>query len=66
MAESLLDGCRESILKIAATQSPDGERAISILAEMFQADSGESSPGSRRGAGREARQRSKARPTSRT
>jgi hypothetical protein len=66
MAESLLDGCRESILKIAATQSPDGERAISILAEMFQADSGESSP--RQPAWRRARGETalESAPTSRT
>jgi hypothetical protein len=41
MAESLLDECRESILKIAATQPPDGERAILMMAEMFRANSGQ-------------------------
>jgi hypothetical protein len=45
MAESmsLLDRCRESILRLAATQPPDGKRAISVLAEIFQANGG---PGS--------------------
>jgi hypothetical protein len=39
MAESFLDECRESILKIAATQPPEGERAILMMAEMFRANS---------------------------
>ncbi len=43
MAESLLDECRESILKIAATQPPDGKRAILMMAEMFRANSGRAS-----------------------
>jgi hypothetical protein len=45
MAESmsLLDRCRESILRLAATQPPDGKRAISVLAEIFQANAGSGS-----------------------
>jgi hypothetical protein len=46
MSESLLDECRESILKIAETQSPDGRRAILAMARMFQVNS---DPGSSRG-----------------
>jgi hypothetical protein len=51
MAESmsLLDECRESILKLAATQPSDGKRAISVLAEIFQANAGSASPGGQRG-----------------
>jgi hypothetical protein len=40
MAESLLDECREAILKMAATQAPEGERAILVMAETFWANSG--------------------------
>jgi hypothetical protein len=40
MPESLLDECRESILKIAETQPPDGKRAILAMAEVFQVNSG--------------------------
>ena len=43
MPESLLDECYESILKIAETQPPDGKRAISAMAEMFQDNSGRTS-----------------------
>src|SRR5258705_8212941 len=51
MAESmsLLDGCRESILKLAATQPSDGKRAILVLAEIFQANAGSASPDGQRG-----------------
>jgi hypothetical protein len=46
MAESmsLLDQCRESILKIATTQAPEGKRAILNMAEMFRTNSGERPP----------------------
>jgi hypothetical protein len=40
MAESLLDECHESILKIAATQPPDGKKAILIMAEMIRSNFG--------------------------
>ena len=51
MAESmsLLDGCRESILKLAATQPSDGKRAILVLAEIFQANAGSASPDGQHG-----------------
>jgi hypothetical protein len=39
MSESLLDQCHESILKMAETQSPDGKKAILVMAEMFWANS---------------------------
>jgi hypothetical protein len=50
---SLLDECRESILKIAATQSPDGKRAILRLAELFRVNSGRKSSDGRRSSSRE-------------
>jgi hypothetical protein len=55
MAESmsLLDECRESILKIAATQPPDGKRAILRLAELFRVNSGRKSSDGRRSSSRE-------------
>jgi hypothetical protein len=40
MSESLLAECRESIVKIAETQSPDGKRAILAMAQNFQVNSG--------------------------
>jgi hypothetical protein len=40
MSQSLLDECHESILKIAATQPPEGKRAILIMAETFRANAG--------------------------
>jgi hypothetical protein len=40
MTVSLLDECRESILKIAETQPPDGKKAILAMAELFQVNSG--------------------------
>jgi hypothetical protein len=40
MSESLLDECHESILKIAATQPPEGKKAILIMAETFRANAG--------------------------
>jgi hypothetical protein len=40
MTGSLLDECRESILKIAETQPPIGKMAISMMAEMFCENSG--------------------------
>jgi hypothetical protein len=43
MSESLLDECHESILKIAATQPPEGKRAILMMAEKFQANVGRTS-----------------------
>jgi hypothetical protein len=43
MGEKFLNECREAILKIAATQPPDGERAILMLAETFRAHSGRES-----------------------
>jgi hypothetical protein len=43
MSESLLDECHESILKIAATQPPEGKRAILMMAERFRAAGPESS-----------------------
>jgi hypothetical protein len=55
MAESmsLLDQCRESILKIAATQPPDGKRAILRLAELFRVNSGRKSSGCNRSSPRD-------------
>jgi hypothetical protein len=44
MSESLLDECHESILKIAATQPPEGKKAILIMAETFRANAGRPSP----------------------
>jgi hypothetical protein len=43
MSESLLDECHESILKIAETQSPDGKRAILLMAQNFQINCGSAS-----------------------
>src|SRR3981189_548509 len=40
MSGSLLDQCRESILRIAETQPPDGRRAMLVMAELFRANSG--------------------------
>jgi hypothetical protein len=40
---SLLEECHESILKIAETQSPDGKRAILIMAAVFELNSGRAS-----------------------
>ena len=45
MQESLLDECRQSILKIAETQPPDGRKAILAMAEMFQVNPGRVSEG---------------------
>jgi hypothetical protein len=36
MSQSLLDECHQSILKIAATQPPEGKKAILIMAETFR------------------------------
>jgi hypothetical protein len=41
MQASLLEECRESIVKIAET--PDGKRAILAMAEMFWVNSGRAS-----------------------
>jgi hypothetical protein len=43
MQASLLEECRESIVKIAETQPPDGKRAILAMAEMFWVNSGRAS-----------------------
>jgi len=43
MTVSLLDECRESILKIAETQPPDGKKAIRAMAEMFRVNTGRTS-----------------------
>jgi hypothetical protein len=43
MSVSLLDECRESILKIAETQPPDGKKAIRAMAEMFRVNAGRTS-----------------------
>jgi hypothetical protein len=43
MSGSLLDQCLKSILKIAETQPPGGRRAILMMAEMFRANSHDTS-----------------------
>jgi len=43
MPQSLLDECHQSILKIAATQPPEGKKAILIMAETFRANAGRTS-----------------------
>jgi hypothetical protein len=43
MPESLLDECHQSILRIAATQPPEGKKAILIMAETFRANAGRTS-----------------------
>jgi hypothetical protein len=48
MSGSLLDQCRESILRIAETQPPDGRRAMLVMAELFRANSGRASSEGRR------------------
>lgn len=43
MSKSLLDECHQSILKIAATQPPEGKKAILMMAETFRANAGRTS-----------------------